>query len=147
MARHLIHAGAVEAEPVDDAFVLRQTEHARLEIARLRLGRDAADLDEPEALAEHGMNHFSLLVETGGESDRIGEILVPQPDGKQAVIGLPPLRHQAELERADHQIVGALGRQRTEQWLHKAVVDHEGVRMAKSLAGATAMTALNGISP
>ena len=64
---------AVEAEPVDHAFVGVEAKQARTRIARLRLRRHAADLDEAEAEPEQLIRHLGILVEARREADRIGK--------------------------------------------------------------------------
>ena len=50
-----------------------EAEQARPRIARLRLRRHAADLDEAEAEPEQRVHHLGILVEARRESDRIGK--------------------------------------------------------------------------
>ena len=67
----------VEAVAVDHRPGFRHPEDARAGIARLRARRHAADFDKAEALGQHGVGHFRVLVEAGGEPDRIGEVQPP----------------------------------------------------------------------
>ena len=64
-------AAVVEAEPVDDGAVARQPEDARARIAELRQRRYGADLGEAAAQRKHGVGHARVLVEAGGDADRV----------------------------------------------------------------------------
>ena len=76
-ALHVGHEGGqplvVEAQPVDQRLRRRQAEHARLGVARLRLGRHGADLDEAEAHRTQAVDAFAVLVQPGGQADAVGE--------------------------------------------------------------------------
>src|SRR3546814_15045581 len=63
----------VEAQAVDDCLVARQPEHARLRVARLRLWRDRADLDEAEAQRQQRVDVGAVLVQPRGQADRVAE--------------------------------------------------------------------------
>ena len=76
--RHRRQALAVEAEAVDERLVLDQAEEPRRRIAGLRPRRHRADLDEAEAEAQHRVGHLGMLVEAGGEPDRVGKLAPPQ---------------------------------------------------------------------
>ena len=64
---------AVEAEPVDHAFVRVEAEQARTRIARLRQRRHAAGFDEAEAETKQRVRHLGVLVEARRKPDRIGK--------------------------------------------------------------------------
>ncbi len=81
-----VKALAVEAEAVDDPFVLVQAEQAWLAIARLGAGRHRARLHEAEAQGEDPVDGLGILVEAGGEPHRIGEIEPPEPGGKHRLV-------------------------------------------------------------
>ena len=68
------HALIVEAHAVDHRLVLDEAEQPGPGIARLGTRRQRADLDEAEAEAEQLPEDLGVLVETGGEPDRIGEM-------------------------------------------------------------------------
>src|SRR3546814_14802180 len=70
---------------VDDGAVLRQAEDARARIARLRARRHRADLDEAEAEAQHGGHDLRVLVEAGGEAERIAEGEAPERAGQDGI--------------------------------------------------------------
>ncbi len=55
------------------ALCSRQAEHARLRVARLRPRRDRADLDEAEAQRQQRIDVRAVLVQAGGQADRVGE--------------------------------------------------------------------------
>ncbi len=69
-----IHALVVEAHAVDQCLRRRQAKQPGFGIARLRAGRDGADFDKPEAASLPGSDAFAVLVQAGGQADRIGEI-------------------------------------------------------------------------
>ena len=71
----------VEAQPVDQGLRLGQAEHARLGVARLAQGGDRADLREAEPEVRPGRDRPCLLVEAGGEADRVGEVQAEGGDG------------------------------------------------------------------
>jgi hypothetical protein len=106
-------AGAVEPEAVDDGTILRQPEQPRLRVARLRQRRHRPDLDEPEAHGGPRRYRRALLVEPGGEPNRVVE---RQPENlltKPEVGGLrqQPQRalHERQADRRQGQVVRALG--------------------------------------
>ena len=74
------HLGAVvvEAHPVDDRAVGREPEQPGPVVAGLWPGGDGADLDEPEAERAEGVDPDRVLVEAGGQAERVGE---GQPHG------------------------------------------------------------------
>jgi len=53
--------------------VFRQAEQARLRIAGLRARGDGADFDEAETQREQCIDVLAILVQAGGQADRIGE--------------------------------------------------------------------------
>src|SRR5690606_3468686 len=61
------------AHAAADGLGLGQPEQARLGVARLRARRDGAELDEAEAEAPKGVDGIAVLVQTGGQADRVGE--------------------------------------------------------------------------
>ena len=63
----------VEAEAVDHGAVADEPEDPGLRIARLRLRRQRAHLGETRTQTEHGAKCAGVLVESGGNADRIGE--------------------------------------------------------------------------
>ncbi len=68
-----LHAAAVETIAVDDGPVLRQPEDPRARIAGLRKRGDGAKLDMTEPEPERPVRTGGVLVETGGEAERIAE--------------------------------------------------------------------------
>ena len=64
--------GVVEAHAVDQRLMLGQAEQPRPWIAGLRPGRHRADLEPAEALREQARDRFGILVEAGGEAERVG---------------------------------------------------------------------------
>ena len=94
-AQHRLGALAVEAEPVDHALVGGEPEQARARIARLRLRRHGADLDEAEAEPEQRIGHLGVLVEPGRHADRIGEVEPEGPHREPRVVGASSRRAPA----------------------------------------------------
>ena len=96
VAHQRVDAVVVEAEAVDHRLVLGQAEHARLRIARLRPRRDRADLDEAEAQRQQRVDVRAVLVQAGGQADRVGNVrpkaLVGSGAGCGASSGLRPVR-------------------------------------------------------
>ena len=103
------HAGAVEAETVDHRLILAQAEQAGPWIARLRLGRDGADLDETEARAQHRVDDTGVLVESGGKANGIGEIPSPHAAGEHGIVPRRRRRHEAQPECPKSEPMGGLG--------------------------------------
>src|SRR5690606_28278937 len=64
----------VEAEAVDDGAVLGQAKQARATVAVLGSGRRSADLDEAETGGEKGGDRDRVLVEAGGEAERVRQL-------------------------------------------------------------------------
>src|SRR5665213_3302600 len=87
----------VEAEPVNHALVRIEPEQAWTRIAGLWQRRDGTDLHKAEAKPQQGVRHLRVLVEAGGEADRIGEIKPERPDRQfRRIGGLPYHRHIAQ---------------------------------------------------
>jgi hypothetical protein len=84
----------VEAHPVDDRLVLAEPEQARLRVARLRVPRDGADLDEPEPQRGPRRQRAPVLVEARRETHRVRE--ADTEDGARVVLvaGEPRQRTQ-----------------------------------------------------
>ena len=66
-------AAVVEAHPVDDSFLGGIAEHPGLRVARLGVGGDRADLNVAKTERGGGGPGPGILVEAGGEADRVGE--------------------------------------------------------------------------
>ena len=64
----------VEAEPIDECFLLRIPENPWLQISGLSLRRDRADFDETEAERRPRRERDSVLIESGSQADGIWEI-------------------------------------------------------------------------
>ncbi len=107
-----IDAAVVEAEPVDDGLALRNAEHARLRIARLRAWRRRADFDEAEAERRERIDVRAVLVESRGETDRVLEAQTERID-RQRLRSRREQRIQTRairgLDRDESEIVRALG--------------------------------------
>ena len=135
-AQHRVGALAVEAEPIDHAFVARQPKHARARIAGLRLRRHGADLDEAETELEQRVGHLGVLVEARRHPDRVGEI---EPEGphRQPRVVRHQLDERRDLQRQDGEPVRILGveqaQQRPRELLEQA--DH-GAKLREQVAPA-----------
>ena len=106
--QHRRRALVVEAEPVDHALVGLEPEQARPRIAGLRPRRHGADLDKAEAEAQQRVRHLRVLVEAGGDADRIGEI---EPEGAHRQLARDRAAGRAdrhEAQRLDRQSVRIL---------------------------------------
>ena len=112
IAHQRIHALVVETEPVDHRFLLRQPEHARLRVAGLWARGDRTHFHEAEAQREQGVNVRTVLVQSGGEANRIRESQ-PERLGRQRLRWLGDQRIQAaavgRLQRRQPEAVRTLG--------------------------------------
>src|SRR6185369_2474157 len=72
--QQFVDAGVVETRAVDDALRFRNAEQARLRVAVLGARRDRADFEETEAEPGQAVDVVAVLVQAGGEADRIGEL-------------------------------------------------------------------------
>ena len=61
----------IEAVPIDDAHILRQSKHAGLGIPGLGLGCDGSNFDKAKAQVEHFGHDLAILVKARSETDRI----------------------------------------------------------------------------
>ena len=68
-----INPAVVETHTVDDALRFRNAEQARPGIAILRPWCDRADFEKTEAQAGQAVNVVAVLVQPGGEANRVGE--------------------------------------------------------------------------
>ena len=82
-----------KAEPVHQRPVLGEPEQARLRVAGLCEGRDGTQFGEAEAQRRPEVRCDSVLVETGRESDRMGETQPEDPAFE------PPRRRRLRLDR------------------------------------------------
>src|SRR5205814_6628796 len=77
-AAHVVEEGGeadvVEAEAVDDRFARGQPEKARPRIAGLRPRRHGAHFEKPKTEGAERLDVLGVLVEAGGEADRIREL-------------------------------------------------------------------------
>jgi hypothetical protein len=69
------HIGAIiiEAEPVNQRLLSWITENPRPRIAGLGPGSDGSDLDKAKPECFPGGNGDPVFVESGGQTDRVGE--------------------------------------------------------------------------
>ena len=73
VVQELRETDVVEAHAVDDGALRRQAEQPRFWVARLRARRDRAELQESETEIREYRCEVGVLVEAGGEADRIGK--------------------------------------------------------------------------
>ncbi len=135
---HLVHARDLRTKGDHDralaafdraAALGGDAEQARRGIARLRPRRDRADLDEAETESEQRIHMRAVLVETGGQSDRIGKA---QAQGRRRQCRRRA--HQKTLqsgrvhaiEPPQRTVVRAFGIHRHQQWAGEGV--HRFVR-------------------
>ncbi|MNR15766.1 hypothetical protein D3C85_1323220 [compost metagenome] len=98
----------VEAHAVDDGPVFGQTEQARLGVAGLRARRDRAAFHGAEAEPRQAVQRLAVLVQTGGQTDRVGHLQSRDTGLQDRVIGAG--RGQGrDLQGADGQPVRRLG--------------------------------------
>ena len=64
-------SAVIEAEPVDDGAVARQSEYTRARVAELRQRRYCADLGEAAAKSQDGIGYARVLIETGRDSNGV----------------------------------------------------------------------------
>ena len=131
----MVYTGVVETHAVDDAALRTQPEQARLRVAGLGTGRDRADLDETEAEMGQPAQIVAVLVQSGGKTDRVGEIQAHHPAGP----GYPGFRDQPAqmIEQFEGGFVGGFGvlgeGQRTDQ-----LVQHGVSRICRNLGNRSA---------
>ena len=118
---HRFQTVVVEAHSVDHGPVAGQAEQPGPGISGLRPGGDAARLDEAEAKSQGLVRDLGVLVEAGGQADRIWEVPVPQAEAEIVVLEAPERGDQAPLQGPDGQAVGCLGLQEPDQWADQAV--------------------------
>ncbi len=68
-----IDAAVIETHAIDDGAGLRQAEHAGHRIARLRARRHGAHFNKSEAERCQAIDVCAILIQPGGQADRIGE--------------------------------------------------------------------------
>src|SRR5262249_39013150 len=100
--QHRLLAFAVEAEPVDDPLVGIEAKQARTRIAGLRLRRHGSNLDEAEAEAQQRIGYLAILVEAGGDADRVREIQ-PERAHLQPRVVHRRARQRRETQRLDRE--------------------------------------------
>src|SRR5262245_44308456 len=105
----------IEAEAVYDGLIALEPEKARFWISRLRPRRDGTDLDEAKAEAQQGIRYLRVLVETGGKTDRVGELESEGTHGQFLAVGRC-LDRRHEAQRVDRQPVRVLRVQRAQEW-------------------------------
>ena len=79
---YAVQADIVEPEPVDDRVGLRQAKKPRRRVPRLRPRRDRSHFDKTEAERGEGRDVLPVLVQSGGEADRVRKIKPHGAHGK-----------------------------------------------------------------
>src|SRR4051812_170685 len=115
---------ARKAHAIDDAAILGQAKQARTRIALLRPWRDAADLDEPEPQSEQGVRHFGILVEAGGQPDRVGQAVSPDPQTERRRLRTAVARPRAAFQAGDGRALWALGMEARKKEIGSMVPAH-----------------------
>ena len=100
--------GVVEPHAVDDRPVRPQSEQPRPRIARLRAWGDRPGLDEAEPQAHERGHRHRVLVEPGGQADRIGEASPQRVDRQRVDVRVARPPSQTEAQRAQGQFMRAL---------------------------------------
>ena len=68
----------VQTEPVNDRSVLRQAEHTRRRVSRLRFGSNAPHFQKTQTTLEDLVNGLGLLIEAGSKSHTMRKVQTPQ---------------------------------------------------------------------
>ncbi len=102
-------ARIVEAQPIDQRAIAHEAEHARARVALLRERRHGAHFGMAEAHAEQAVGHAGVLVEAGGDAERVGEFEAPQGQAEAGVVARPRARIEPRLQRRQGQGVSPLG--------------------------------------
>ena len=108
----LLDAMIIESQAVDQGLGLGQAEHARFGIARLRPRCNRADLDEAKSHGRKRVDVLAVLVQAGGETERIGKLQTHEFDAAcRPAIGQDRGHAGAldQLERSEGEVVRDLG--------------------------------------
>ena len=147
-------ARAVEAEPVDDATLAHQPEHARARISGLRLRRYGAHLGKAEADAEERIVDARVLVVACRDADGVWKGEAEQGLREALVVRLRSPRVDARFERTQRSLMRRLRIEKEEARLGRGpetVHDGRSGRMigvpsSASGAGVALCTAADGSS-
>ena len=77
--------------------------------------RHGPDLDKAETQPQHRIGHFGILVEAGGEPDRVGKVAAPEPGRQAGIVDDRPARRPAGGECPDGQPMRPFRRQEPQQ--------------------------------
>ena len=77
--------------------------------------RDRPDLDKSEPGAQHRPDNFGILVEPGGQADRVGEIQPADLHRQARIVRGSVDRAESEAQRFQGEIVGSLGVEASQQ--------------------------------
>src|SRR5579863_8078514 len=102
-----VEAVIVEAHAVDDGLVWFKAEQTWAWVAGLRPRCDGAGFDEAEAEPHERGDGDGVLVEAGGQTDRIGEALAEDADRQSRVIIGRYAASEAEAQSEQGQVVGS----------------------------------------
>ena len=106
--------------------ILIEPEEARLRVAALGQRRDGARFDKAEAQGQHRIDDARILVEPGGETDRIAELQPHDGGGEDGIVGFGAVSGETVFQSAQGRVVGAFRGERVESGECEAV--HHGHR-------------------
>lgn len=108
----MLDAGVIKAHAVDEGAVRGEAEEAGGLVSGLGFGGEGADFDVAEAEGAEGIDGVAFLIETGGETDGIGESETGEGDGL-GLGGCGQRLEEAELfagaQGSEGKVMGALG--------------------------------------
>ena len=127
--RHRLDALAVEAVAVDHGLIRRQAKQARPRVARLRQRRHATDLDGAKAKAQATIDRLAVLVEAGGEAERIWKSTTERLDCEALIVRARRGARQQPHGR-DREMMGALGIEPRDERAREPIAEaqHHGER-------------------
>ena len=147
-------ADVVEAIAVDDGAILEETKDARARVAWLGKRSERPDLDKAKSQRQRRVERLGVLIEAGGEADRIGKI---EPENLRRETGIVRRGRapRQQPQRRDRQTMRVFGAQPAQQGGRGgAEISDHGERPEKSWfpsapsgSGLTQATAENGNSP
>jgi len=131
-------ATAVESQTIDNSAVFRQPEYPGFWVSRLRFGRDGAQLGVTKTHAQQSVGNLTVLVETCGHAQRIGEGKASNVHRKTRVSTMVKAGKETQLKSADGKGMSLFGIQRKQQFTTEGVIDVDhassnGITCAPSL--------------
>ena len=107
-----VEAVVVEAQAVDQRVGLGQAKHARLGVARLRLGRDGTDFDKAKSHGSQAVDAAGVFIQASGQADAVGKGKAGQRDRVTDAAGAVSHGERRALgarQRCHGQFVGRFG--------------------------------------